>query len=176
MKNFIISLLCMFYFMTIGAVIALAGNETHTFTLPTGSTYYMSFPVKPEVPGPLVVKVTSKNQINMPEGRTLNVNPLFAIIYRYNSVSKTLETMKYMYFMDSVEITNNTLKEDIDNKNISYVVGVRNTNARVVADCTLNISYPGVKPTMKLQLPGNLKYEVPKNTKQPLKMHGKLSQ
>ena len=120
-------------------------------------------------------KVTSKNQINMPEGRTLNVNPLFAIIYRYNNVSKTLETMKYMYFMDSVEITNNTLKEDIDNKNISYVVGVRNTNARVVADCTLNISYPGVKPTMKLQLPGNLKYEVPKNTKQPLKMHGKLS-
>ena len=67
MKNVVVSILFLICIVTIGASVALAESETHTFTLPTGSVYYMSFPVKPEVPGPLVVQVGSKNQINMPE-------------------------------------------------------------------------------------------------------------
>ncbi|MBW2492081.1 MAG: hypothetical protein JRE65_13150 [Deltaproteobacteria bacterium] len=172
MKKWVISVSCVCYLMVLSVALALAESETHTFTLPTGSTYYMSFPVKPDVQGPMVVKVNSKNQINMPEGRTLTANPLFAIIYRYNNLSKKLETMKYLYFMDSVEIRYNTLQADIDNKDVSYVVGVRNTNARVIAQCTLTISYPGKKPAMKPEIPANLKFEMPKNTK-PLKTRSK---
>ena len=170
MRKLVFSLLFFGCMMTIGVLTAWAESETHTFALPTGSVYYQSFPVKPEVPGPLVVQVNSQNQISMPEGRTLTANPLFAIIYRYDSASKRLETMKYMYFMDSVQISYSMPKEDIQNNNISYVVGVRNTNARVVADCTLKISYPGAMPKMTPKVPDNLKYAVPKNTSRPHKI------
>jgi hypothetical protein len=79
--------------------------------------------------------------------------------------------------MNSVEIRYDAPENEIENNNnnnnnISYVVGVRNTNARVVANCTLKIFYPGVTPKMTPQVPKTIKPGVPKSTIKPRNFQG----
>ncbi len=132
----------------LGGVSLWSATETHAVKLPTGSTYYFSFPFEVQSPGTITAQITCENEINMPEGRTLQQNPLFVIIYQYDD-SKQLHNRAYKYFMNALTLTHSVTAAELQGGK-NYIVGVRNTNARVKADCSLEIRYPGPRKAIRI--------------------------
>jgi hypothetical protein len=128
-------------------------TETHSFLLPfmtpTGEKYWVGFPVELRYPGTLTGKVSCKNEINMPEGRSLVEHPLHALIH-FEDYNKQLSSMGVKYFTDQATVSYDVTAYDLQRGKIFHVK-VSNRNARVRADCTLTITFAQTVDRQQLQ-------------------------
>lgn len=124
-------------------------TEIHSFLLPTGEKYWFGFPVELRYPGTLTGKVSCKNEVNMPEGRSLVQHPLHVLIH-FEDYNKQLSTMGVKYFTDQATVSYGVTAYDLQRGKIFHVK-VSNRNALVKADCTLTITFAQTVDRQQLQ-------------------------